>query len=103
MDIHKYIVKADITIREALIALNALSSDALTLFVIDRRNRKYDCNYIFLYFVGGFLLHIVWEAKSQYVYPYVFILLPCCAWEMTSISDRIQRKVKTHDTKEKML
>ena len=73
------------------------------LFVIDRRNRKYDCNYIFLYFVGGFLLHIVWEAKSQYVYPYVFILLPCCAWEMTSISDRIQRKVKTHDTKEKML
>ena len=38
MDIHKYIVKADITIREALIALNALSSDALTLFVIDRND-----------------------------------------------------------------
>lgn len=33
MDIHKYIVKADITIREALIALNALSSDALTLLL----------------------------------------------------------------------
>ena len=38
MDIHKYIVKADITIREAIIALNALSSDALTLFVIDRND-----------------------------------------------------------------
>ena len=26
-----------------------------TIFVADRRNRKYDCNYIFLFFTGGFL------------------------------------------------
>lgn len=25
-----------------------------TIFVADRRNRKYDCNYIFLFFTGRF-------------------------------------------------
>lgn len=60
-----------------------------TIFVADRRNRKYDCNYIFLFFTGGFLLHIIWEAKSQYVYPYVFILLPCCAKEMHCFQKKI--------------
>ncbi len=33
-------------------------------------------------------MHIIWEAKSQYVYPYVFILLPCCAKEMALLSEK---------------
>lgn len=68
---------------------------------IDRRNRKYDCNYIFLFFTGGFLLHIIWEAKSQYVYPYVFILLPCCAKEMALLSEKIHFPGKHQRTQEK--
>lgn len=50
-----------------------------------RRNQKCDCDFMYLYFIGGFLLHILWEAKGQYVYPYVFFLLPCCAKEMAVI------------------
>lgn len=72
-----------------------------TIFVADRRNRKYDCNYIFLFFTGGFLLHIIWEAKSQYVYPYVFILLPCCAKEMALLSEKIHFPGKHQRTQEK--
>ena len=32
----------------------------------------------FLFFVGGVLFHLVWEGKSQYIYPYLFVLIPCC-------------------------
>ena len=32
-----------------------------------------------LFFVGGFLFHLVWEGKSQYIYPYLFVLIPCCS------------------------
>lgn len=32
-----------------------------------------------LFFVGGFLFHLIWETKSQYVYPYVVCLLPVTA------------------------
>ena len=60
-----------------------------------------DCNYIFLFFTGGFLLHIIWEAKSQYVYPYVFILLPCCAKEMALLSEKIHFPGKHQRTQEK--
>lgn len=59
------------------------------LFALRRRNRDLDYGYICLYFIGGFLLHILWEAKSQYVYPYVFVLLPCCAHEMNMLANRI--------------
>lgn len=29
-----------------------------------------------LFFVGGFLFHLAWETKSQYVYPHVLVLIP---------------------------
>lgn len=37
----------------------------------------------YLYTIGGVLFHLVWETKSQYVYPYVFCLIPfaACALE----------------------
>lgn len=33
----------------------------------------------YLYFLGGFLFHILWETKSQYTYPYVYVLIPMAA------------------------
>lgn len=32
-----------------------------------------------IYLVGGFLFHLVWEGKSQYLYTYVFTLIPLAA------------------------
>ena len=40
-----------------------------------------------LYFLGGFLFHSFWEAKSQYVYTYIFILIPLCAFEIYCLSE----------------
>ena len=33
-----------------------------------------------LTFIGGFLFHLFWEAKSIYVMPYFLLLLPLCIW-----------------------
>lgn len=38
-DFSKYVVKDNITIREALVALNRLSDDLLVLFVVNQKNR----------------------------------------------------------------
>ena len=43
-----------------------------------------------MYFAGGFLFHIFWEAKSQYIYPYVICLLPCAAYFCAKLSGKIK-------------
>lgn len=45
-----------------------------------------------LYFLGGFLFHIFWETKSQYVYPYVFCLIPIAADGLCQICKRVARR-----------
>lgn len=46
-----------------------------------------------LYFLGGFLFHSFWEAKSQYMYTYIFLLIPLCASEIHSLSEWLKRFV----------
>lgn len=69
-------------------------------YVFDRRNRKYDFGYGLLYVIGGFLLHIVWEGKSQYVYPYIFILIPGCARELAVIGERVRVRLDARKRQE---
>lgn len=42
--------------------------------------KKGDGLLLLLYLTGGFLFHLFWETKSQYVYPYLFSLIPLCAF-----------------------
>ena len=32
-----------------------------------------------IFLTGGVLFHLMWETKSQYVYPYIFMLIPLSA------------------------
>lgn len=52
------------------------------------KNNRMTLSLIFLmisvmYLTGGFLFHIIWETKSQYVWQYIFILIPSASagWE----------------------
>ena len=41
-------------------------------------------------FIGGFLFHLFWEAKSQYTITYFVLLIPYCAkglMDMTNVND----------------
>ena len=50
-----------------------------TTIVVIIKNRKKLSNEIILLitiFIGGFLFHILWEAKSRYIIPYLLVLIP---------------------------
>ncbi len=43
-----------------------------------------------LYLTGGFLFHAVWETKSQYVYPYVYMMIPFAMGNIAKIAEKIR-------------
>lgn len=49
-------------------------------FVVKEWEKGEGAILLLLYNIGGFLFHTFWEAKSQYVYPYIFLLIPLCAY-----------------------
>lgn len=49
-----------------------------------------------IYFFGGFFFHILWETKGQYVYPYVFCLLPYAAYCVDRLSGKAETGFRHH-------
>lgn len=43
---------------------------------LDNRFVNMEKLYLVIIFLGGFAFHILWEAKSRYIIPYVIILFP---------------------------
>lgn len=60
------------------------------------RRGKWEPEQLFLALVilGGFAFHTLWEAKSQYIFPYFVILLPYGAAGISDILDTMQREWK---------
>lgn len=46
-----------------------------------------------IYLTGGVLFHLIWETKSQYVYPYVYLLLPLTAYGINWFQNVIKSRV----------
>ncbi len=46
----------------------------------------------FLYLLGGFTFHLIWETKSQYVYPYVLMMIPMTAYSMQWCARRVKQR-----------
>lgn len=44
-----------------------------------------------VYLMGGVLLHLAWEGKSQYVYPYVLLLIPLSARALASLAQKMKK------------
>ncbi|MCR5502475.1 MAG: hypothetical protein K6F53_05675 [Lachnospiraceae bacterium] len=42
-------------------------------------------------FIGGFLFHLVWEAKAQYTLPYFLLLIPYAVMGLLAALDRLNR------------
>ncbi len=59
------------------------------------QNRKNLSNEIILLltiFIGGFLFHTIWEAKSRYIIPYIVVLIPIVGIEINKIKVIIKKK-----------
>ena len=62
------------------LALTQLWAWALVWLVLLYRDPRPEQLFFYIVFLGGFLFHLVWEAKAQYTVVYAFLLLPC-AWQ----------------------
>ena len=61
---------------------------------VRRRDRKRSglCLLLPLIFFGGALYHLLFEAKSQYAFPYAVLLLPIAAMGICRIEDGLKGK-----------
>ena len=66
----------------------------LLIFLVAFAGRCDGWQIMLLFFVGGVLFHLMWEGKSQYIYPYVFCLIPCAAYAFVRCALRVRGAAK---------
>ncbi len=49
---------------------------SLIILIQNRKNLSIDVIFLITIFIGGFAFHILWEAKSRYIIPYIIVLIP---------------------------
>lgn len=47
-----------------------------------------------LFLTGGFVFHIFWETSSQYVYPYVVMVIPVAAYGINAAFESVKGKIE---------
>ena len=61
---------------------------------MNRKNLDKEILLLSLIFLGGFTFHLLWEAKSRYILPYVVILIPVATVGITKLVDKLEIKIK---------
>lgn len=69
--------------QKALLILMCLCG--LIVLIQNRKNISIDILFLITIFLGGFAFHILWEAKSRYILPYVIILTPLASIKINEI------------------
>lgn len=87
-----------ITFMNVINFLIYLFSGICAMFLLKNNNRsKYlFINFAYIYYIGGVLFHLLWETKSQYVFPYVFCLIPSAVLGIAFIKNKLI-KIKSDD------
>lgn len=49
---------------------------SLIFLIQNRKDISLDVIFLLTIFIGGFAFHILWEAKSRYIIPYIVVLIP---------------------------
>ncbi len=60
--------------QKAILLLISVSS--IILLIQKRKHLSYEWIFLLTIFIGGFTFHILWEAKSRYIIPYIVVLIP---------------------------
>lgn len=79
--------------QKALLILICICS-LIALFQ-NRKSLSLDILFLITIFIGGFSFHILWEAKSRYIIPYIVVLIPIASIKLNSfgIIDKIKQKL----------
>ena len=67
-----------------------------SVFVIiqNRKNLSNEILLLLTIFIGGFLFHVLWEAKSRYVIPYIVPLIPIASLEIKMNKQKFEKLLK---------
>ena len=78
---------------------------AVIAVVVNRKKLDKEILLLMLTFLGGFGFHILWEAKSRYIIPYVIILIPVSIIGIDVIIQKIKNKFenKKEEKEQKLL
>ena len=68
---------------------------SILVLIKNRKNLSNELTLLITIFIGGFLFHILWEAKSRYVFPYIMVLIPVAIIELNI--KNIFKKLKRND------
>lgn len=63
----------------------------ILVMIKNRKNISDEVLLLIIIFIGGFLFHILWEAKSRYIIPYIITLIPIVSIE---VEDYVLEKIK---------
>mgnify|MGYP003375389639 FL=1 len=61
-----------------------------------RKNLSLEVILLLTIFVGGFTFHLLWEAKSRYIIPYIVVLIPLASLYMPK-----REKIKNENIQQK--
>lgn len=67
---------------------------SIIVLVQNRKNISLEVLLLITIFIGGFAFHILWEAKSRYIIPYIVVLVPLASMKINfeSIKEKIKRR-----------
>ena len=71
-----------------------MSISIIAILIQNRKNLSINIIFLITIFLGGFAFHILWEAKSRYIIPYVVILIPMAAISINTKSLKEKLKIK---------
>lgn len=58
---------------------------SIIVLIQNRKNISNEVILLLTIFIGGFLFHTLWEAKSRYIIPYIVVLIPIASIEINKI------------------
>lgn len=61
------------------------SASSIIVLIKNRKNLSLNLILLITIFIGGFMFHILWEAKSRYIIPYVVVLIPIASVEIRKL------------------
>ena len=65
---------------------------SIVVLIQNRKNLSNELILLVTIFIGGFLFHVMWEAKSRYIIPYIIVLIPVATICINKIQFKFKRK-----------
>ncbi len=66
---------------------------------INRKKISNEILLLILVFLGGFSFHLLWEAKSRYIIPYIVILIPVAVSGAEEIIEKLEMKIRKKNSR----